>query len=56
MIPNAFRKILKVSESFLVEVVSRLIDAVMWNLPVEYDVEVIRGKCQSVAGKDRKLQ
>ena len=53
---NALRKILKGSEGFLVEVVSRLIDAVMWNLPVEYDVEVIRGKCQSVAGKDRKLQ
>src|SRR6266542_632266 len=56
MMSNALRKILKSSESFLVEVVSRLMDTVMWGLPVEYDVEVTRGKCQSVASKDRKSQ
>src|SRR6266542_5126982 len=56
MMSNALRKILKGSEGSLVEVVSRLIDAVMWGLPVEYDVEVTRGERQSVASKDRKLQ
>src|SRR6266498_3625927 len=56
MMSNALGKILKGSEGSLVEVVSRLIDAVMWGLPVVYDVEVTRGKCQSVASKDRKSQ
>ena len=56
MISNTFKKILKDSEGFLVEVVSRLIDAVMWGLPVVYDVEVTRGERQSVASKDRKSQ
>ena len=45
MISNALRKILKGSEDSLVEVVFRLIDAVIWDLPVEYDVEVTRGEC-----------
>src|SRR6266511_3738003 len=53
---NALGKILKGSEGSLVEVVSRLMDAVMWGLPVEYDVEVTKGKHQSVASKDRKSQ
>ena len=53
---NALRKILKGSEGSLVKVVSRLMDAVMQGLPVEYDVEVIRGERQSVASKDRKSQ
>ncbi len=56
MMLNALRKILKGSESSLVEVVSRLIDAVMWGLSVEYDVEVTRGEHQNVASKDRKSQ
>ncbi len=51
MMLNAFGKILKGSEGFLVEVVS---DAIMWGLPIEYDVEVTRGERQSVASKDRK--
>src|SRR6266545_287678 len=53
---NVLGKILKGSEGSLVEVVSRLMDAVMWGLPVEYDVEVTRGERQSVASKDRKSQ
>src|SRR6266498_4125159 len=56
MMSNALGKILKGSEGSLVEVVSRLMDAVMWDLPVEYDVEVTRGECQSVANKDHKSQ
>ncbi len=28
----------------------------MWDLPVEYDVEITRGERQSVASKDRKSQ
>ncbi len=56
MMSNAFRKILKGSEDFLIEVVSRLIDVIMWGLPIKYDIKVTRGKCQSVASKDRKLQ
>ncbi len=55
MMLNALRKILKGSEGSLIEVVSRLIDTVMWGLPVEYDVEVTRGEHQSVASKDHKL-
>ncbi len=56
MMSNVFKKILKGSEGSLVEVVSWLIDAIIWDLPVEYDVEVTRGKCQSVTSKDRKSQ
>ena len=54
MISNTFKKILKDSEGFLVEVVSRLMDTVMWDLPVVYDVEVTRSERQSIASKDRK--
>ena len=53
---NALRKILKGSESSLVKVVSRLIDAVIWGLSVKYDVEITRGERQSVTSKDRKSQ
>ncbi len=56
MMSNALGKILKGSESFLVEIVSRLIDAVIWDLPIEYDVEVTKDKRQSVTSKDHKLQ
>ena len=45
MMSNALGKILKGSEGSLVEVVSWLMDAVMWGLPVVYDVEVTRGEC-----------
>ncbi|CAG8489861.1 17288_t:CDS:2, partial [Cetraspora pellucida] len=37
---NALHKVLRGSEGSKVEIVSRLIDAVMWRLPLEYDVEV----------------
>src|SRR6266498_2182573 len=56
MMSNALRKILKGSESSLVKVISRLIDAVMWDLLIKYDVEVTRGERQSVISKDRKSQ
>ncbi len=56
MMSNALKKILKGFEGSLVEVVSRLIDAVIWGLPVKYDVEVIRSEYQNVASKDRKSQ
>ncbi len=56
MMSNALRKILKSSEGSLIEVVSRLINAVMWGLPIEYDVKVIRDKCQSVVNKYHKSQ
>ncbi len=56
IISNALRKILKGFEGSFIEVVSWLIDAVMWGLPIEYDVEVTRGERQSVASKDRKSQ
>ena len=56
MMSNALRKIFKGSESSLVEVISWLIDAVIWGLPIEYDVEVTRGKRQSVTSKDHKSQ
>ena len=56
MMSNALRKILKGSEGSLVEVISRLIDAVMWDLPIEYDVKVTRGEHQSVISKDCKSQ
>ncbi len=54
MMSNTLRKILKSSEGSLVEIVSQLMDAVMWVLSVEYDVEVTRGKRQNVASKDCK--
>ncbi|CAG8534607.1 11580_t:CDS:2, partial [Scutellospora calospora] len=53
---NALHKVLRGSEGSKVEIVSQLVDAVMWHLPLEYDVEVTRGERQSVASKDRKLQ
>src|SRR6266498_879398 len=56
MMTNALEKILKGSEGFLVEVVSQLMNAVMWSLPVVYDVEVTRDERQSVASKDHKSQ
>ncbi len=56
MISNAFRKILKGSENSLVEVVSRLIDTVIWDLPIEYNVEVTRNKYQNITSKNCKLQ
>ena len=56
MISNALRKILKNSKGSLIEVVFRLIDAIMWGLPVEYDVKITRDECQSVVSKDRKSQ
>src|SRR6266498_2864277 len=56
MMSNALGKILKGSEGSLVEVVSQLMDAVMWGLPIEYDVKVTRGERQNVASKDRKSQ
>ena len=54
MMLNVFKKILKGSEDSLIEVVSRLIDAIIWGLSIEYDVEVIKGERQSVASKDHK--
>ncbi len=51
MISNALRKILNSFEGFFIEVVSWLINAVMWDLPIEYDVKVIRSKYQSIASK-----
>ncbi len=54
MMSNALRKILKNSEGSLVEVVFRLINAVMQGLLIEYDVEVTRDERQSIASKNRK--
>src|SRR6266511_4083706 len=56
MMSNALGKILKGSEGSFVEVVSQLMDAIMWGLPVVYDVEITRGERQSVVSKDRKSQ
>src|SRR6266542_857253 len=56
MMSNALRKIFKDSKSSLVEIVSRLMDAIMWGLSVEYNVEVTRGERQSIASKDCKSQ
>jgi len=41
---NILRKILKGSEDFLVKVISQLIDAIIWDLSIEYDIEVIKGE------------
>ncbi|CAG8703183.1 34095_t:CDS:2 [Gigaspora margarita] len=53
---NALHKVLRGSKGSKVEIISRLINAVLWRLLLEYDVEVMRGKWQSVASKDQKLQ
>ena len=56
MMLNALRKILKGSEDSLVKIVSQLIDAVMWDLSIEYNVEVTKDEYQNVVSKDRKSQ
>lgn len=53
---NAFRKVSKGSENCLVEIIARLMDAAMYRLPVEYDIEITRAERQSIASKNRKVQ
>ncbi|CAG8572973.1 7108_t:CDS:2, partial [Funneliformis mosseae] len=44
------------SENILVEIIARLIDIVMYHLPVDYEVEVTRAERQSKASKNCKVQ
>lgn len=52
---NAFRKISNGFENLLVEIIARLIDIILYRLPVEYDIEVTRAERHSTASKNRKV-
>ncbi|CAH1767775.1 12422_t:CDS:2 [Entrophospora sp. SA101] len=53
---NSFRRISRGSENTLVEVVARLIDLAIYQLPINSEVEVTRNERQSVASKNRKAK
>ncbi|CAG8660405.1 10147_t:CDS:10 [Cetraspora pellucida] len=48
-------QISKCSENTLVTIIGRLMDVAMCNLPVEFEVKVIRAEKQSIASKNRKI-
>ncbi|CAJ0826345.1 14211_t:CDS:2, partial [Entrophospora sp. SA101] len=48
------RKIFKASENAFVDVVERLIEASIYQMPIDFDIEVTRNKRQSDASKKRK--
>ena len=52
---NVLRRVSDGSENSLVETMAHLIEASLYQLPIEYDVEVIRGKRQSIASKNQKI-
>ncbi|CAJ0760787.1 19204_t:CDS:2, partial [Entrophospora sp. SA101] len=43
------------SENSLVETIAHLIEVSLYQLPIEHDVEVIRGERQSIASKNQKV-
>ncbi|CAG8682895.1 4808_t:CDS:2, partial [Ambispora leptoticha] len=51
---NALRKISKSSENALVDIITRLVEASIYQMPVDFDIEVTRNDRQSVASKKRK--
>ncbi|CAG8477412.1 8167_t:CDS:2 [Acaulospora morrowiae] len=51
---NVFRKISKASENALVDVITRIIEASIYQMPVDFDIEVTRNDRQSIASKKRK--
>nr|CAG8610088.1 15868_t:CDS:2 [Entrophospora candida] len=53
---NALRKISRGSENSLVEIIARLMDATMYRLPVECEIDVTRAEWQSKASKNRKVK
>ncbi|CAG8612566.1 8300_t:CDS:2, partial [Racocetra persica] len=53
---NILRKVTEGSEGTLVEAVFHLIEATLYRLPIEYDVEVTRSEKQSIASKNYKAQ
>ncbi|CAG8841049.1 7094_t:CDS:2, partial [Racocetra persica] len=52
---NIFRQVSNVSESSLVEAIVHLIKASLRRLPLEYDINVVRGEKQSIASKNQKV-
>ncbi|CAG8696649.1 21773_t:CDS:2, partial [Racocetra persica] len=53
---NALRKISRGSENFFMEIISHLIDATIYNLPAECEIDVTRAEQQSIVSKNRKAQ
>ncbi|CAG8684626.1 1656_t:CDS:2, partial [Dentiscutata heterogama] len=51
---NVLRKISKASENALVDVIARIIEASLYQMPVNFDIEVTRNDRQSIASKKRK--
>ena len=53
---NALQRVSGGSENTLVEIIARLIDMVMYYLPVDYEVEITRAERQSKASKSRNVK
>ncbi|CAG8708985.1 12526_t:CDS:2, partial [Dentiscutata heterogama] len=52
---NIFRRVSDGSENSLVEAIAHLIEASLCQLPLEYNVDVVRGEKQSIASKNQKV-
>ncbi|CAJ0649512.1 4312_t:CDS:2 [Entrophospora sp. SA101] len=52
---NVLRRVSDGSENSLVETIAHLIEVSLYQLPIEHDVEVIRGERQSIASKNQKV-
>ncbi|CAG8670533.1 6098_t:CDS:2, partial [Acaulospora colombiana] len=52
---NTLREISKSSENALVDIIKRLVEATVYQMPVDIDIEVTRNDCQSAASKKRKV-
>ncbi|CAJ0644342.1 5009_t:CDS:2 [Entrophospora sp. SA101] len=53
---NVLHRVTYGSESAFVEIMAQLIEASLYKLPIEYDVEVTRSERQSMASKNHKVQ
>ncbi|CAG8667875.1 21238_t:CDS:2, partial [Racocetra persica] len=51
---NIFCRVSNGSESSLVEAIAHLIEASLRQLPLEYDVNMVRDKKQSIVSKNQK--
>ncbi|RIB05002.1 hypothetical protein C2G38_634287 [Gigaspora rosea] len=53
---NTLCKISRGSENSFIEIISHLIDATMYHLPVECEIDVTRAEQQSITSQNRKAQ
>ncbi|CAJ0642883.1 4554_t:CDS:2 [Entrophospora sp. SA101] len=53
---NVLRRVSGGSENVLVDAITRLMEASLYQVPIEFDIEVTRNECQSMASKKRKTK